>query len=238
MNIFVVLITIVVAMLAGIFGVVYPPYGEEATTDLILPHFVVTVVVMMSIALVGFYMLLVSRQKFTESYARIVTAFFLIIAAILNLFMFYRTYEGFSALNLVMLDLVIYTIIFIIWVLSDKVIATSVSQRESTMRVNAGRKSFVQTDLYVLANNHLLKGFENTSSLQKAIENLSDELKYFPNMANGAEADGVMKSVKTWIQQVQKTIETCPKDKMDEALLDLILEAKAVQRAVALYKKV
>ena len=235
MNKLLIITSTLISIAIGLIGLIWVPYEIDATRDIILPHYLATIASVFSVALVAIYLIASNQRKVNESYGQIVTTSFLILSAIITIIMYAKTYNGLAYDTFLVTQIILYVVLAVIWAVSTMFIAPSVEQRETHQRVSSFRRANITNDLYDLSTNEQIKKLDNSKAVLKAIADLTDELKYFPNSADGVDAESILKSIRNWIHSTNQKME------MDEHAgntEDLVLQAKGLQRQLAQYKKV
>ena len=235
MNKLLIILSTSISVAIGLIGLIWVPYGVEATRDIIFPHYLATIACLFSVSLVAIYLIASNQRRVNESYGQIVTTSFLILSAIITIGMFAKTYTGLSYQTFLVIQILQYVVLAVVWGCATMFVAPSVEKRETHQRVSAFRKANIANDLYELSNKKQIKKLENSEKILKAVGDLSDELKYFPNSADGIEAESILRNINNWIQSTNQTLET---EDLAGITDDLVLQAKSLQRQIAQYKKV
>ena len=237
MNTLIIVLSGLISLAIASIGLVWLPYGPEATRDIIFPHYFATIATVFSVTLIAIYLIVSNKKTVNESYGQIVTTAYLIFASVVTIIMYAKTYSGFGYDTFLVVEIILYILLALIWGIAAKVVTPAVASREMQQRVSSYRKSNITNDLYDLSNIIPLKFKENSTKALKSISDLSDELKYFPNSAEGVEAEEILRNVKQWIQSTNNLLAS-EIEASSEMAEDLAFQAKDLQRKIAQYRKV
>lgn len=236
--------------LSGIFCVaiavlsrVWLPYEDTGTTDGALSHLVATGATIIAYALMmGYFALGFAQEdptKKSETYGGIVSGFYLGFSAILTTMTFVGTYHGLPYKWFWSLQVIQYVLLAVIWVSATKGVAPMAAEREANARVTGYRKEGVLDNLSRLSNAIQTTDIDAAKTLKKAIDNLHDEVKYFPNHASGSEAENIMSELGNWVQRASVVAQNLAgSDQSIEDLTQISQQAKALQGRVANWKRV
>ncbi len=227
----------------AILSRIWLPYSDTGASDGAISHVTATAAVIISYSLMmGYFALGFSKSdlnKKSEPFGPLMTGTYLWIIALVSTAEFLGTYMGLSYQIFWSMQVIQYVILAVIWIFATKAVAPMIMERESNVLVSGFRKQAVLDSLSKLISQIPMADIDTLKTFKKAVSNLQDELKYFPNHASGQDAENIMSEMRDWIQRAGLIVrEPTDENQPIGDLTQISQQAKILQNRIAQWKRV
>lgn len=219
---------------------IWLPYSDLGVSDNMKSHVAATTALIVSIALFfGYLALKKSEYEYSEQYGSLVTAYFLGIFVLITLSFFVGTYFNLSYSLFWTAQVFLYCVLFVIWIISTKAVAPMTAEREGKSKISGLRKQNITDGLYKASIAFTTIDTNAAKKLQKEIDKLQNEVKFFPNHATGADAESIFAELNRLVQSLAELAGSTESDEESiKAIEQMTVKVNAAQRHVAQWKRV